>query len=228
MNATLAAAFDAPALRRRWTAAFLAGELVGFAPPALTGATLAAVGAPDVALVLALTLAGAGEGAVIGYAQARVLATYAPAVDGRRWISATAAAAACAWFVGMGGGALLGSRVAPAALLVPLLVPAWAGALAGMGYAQWLVLRRAVPRSARWVPVTASAWLAGVMIPVVALSVVPNGLPSWVHAVVGVAAAVAMGLTVGTLTGRTLAALVAPVASVAPVAPARTVQRRSS
>ncbi len=73
-----------------------------------------------------------------------------------------------------------------------------------MGWAQWLVLRRVVPRSGRWVPVTSGAWLLGVMIPVVALSAAPNGWPGWAHVVVGVSAAVAMGLTVGALTGRTL------------------------
>ena len=45
-------------LRRRWTLAFVVGELVGFLPPAVTGATLAAVGVPDVVLVVGLTLAG--------------------------------------------------------------------------------------------------------------------------------------------------------------------------
>jgi hypothetical protein len=33
-------------LRRRWTVAFVVGELVGFAPPAITGATLATIGCP--------------------------------------------------------------------------------------------------------------------------------------------------------------------------------------
>ena len=38
-------------LRRDWTLAVALAELVGFVPPAVTGATLAALGAPDVALV---------------------------------------------------------------------------------------------------------------------------------------------------------------------------------
>ena len=94
--------------------------------------------------------------------------------------------------------------VAPPALLAVVLVLVWCAALLAMGYAQWSVLRRRVPRSGRWVWVTAGAWLLGVTIPVVALSSVPNGWPGWVHAGIGVIAAVAMGLTVGTLTGRTL------------------------
>jgi hypothetical protein len=183
--------------------AFLVGELIGFVPPALTGAGLAALGAPDPVLVVGLTLAGMVEGAAIGIAQARVLARFAPGVDGRDWVRATVASAAFAWFVGMGGGALLGASGASAWLLL-LMVPAWTAGLLSMGYLQWRVLRRTVAGSGRWVWVTAGAWLVGVLIPVVALSSVPNGWPLWVHAIAGVAAAVAMGITVGALTGRTL------------------------
>ncbi|HEX6311358.1 MAG TPA: hypothetical protein VF152_06995 [Acidimicrobiia bacterium] len=197
-------------LRRRWTLAFLVGELVGFVPPAVTGASLAAAGVSDAALVVGLTVAGLLEGAALGAAQAWVLARSAPAVDRRAWVLATTAAAGFAWFVGMSGGALAGSAVAPPAVLAAVLAPAWVAALLSMGYAQWLVLRRTVPASGRWVWVTAGAWLLGVMIPVVALSAAPDGWPGWIHAVVGVLAAVAMGLTVGALTGRTLDRLLSP------------------
>lgn len=44
----------------------------------------------------------------------------------------------------------------------------------------------------------------GVLIPVTALSVVPNGWPLAAHVVMAIASAVAMGATVGALTGRTL------------------------
>jgi hypothetical protein len=191
-------------LRRGWTLAFLVGELVGFVPPAVTGAALAGAGAPDGVLVAGLTLAGSVEGAVLGVFQARVLARYAPMLDGRAWVGATATAAGFAWLVGMGGGALMGSDVVPAPLLLAFLVPAWAAALLAMGFAQWLCLRRVVPDAGRWVWVTAGAWLIGVMIPVAALSAAPNGWPAWLRAVVGVVAAVAMGVTVGAITGGTL------------------------
>jgi VIT1/CCC1 family predicted Fe2+/Mn2+ transporter len=52
--------------------------------------------------------------------------------------------------------------------------------------------------------VNAGAWLVGVMIPVAAPSVVPDGWPAPIHAAVGVLAAVAMGLTVRSVTDRTL------------------------
>lgn len=196
----------APRLRRDWTAAFVLGELVGFVPPAVTGAALGAANAPDLVLVVGLTVAGAMEGAVLGMAQATVLRRHAPAVDRRRWVVATAVAASFAWFVGMGGGAAMGSSGGSPALLV-LLVPAWCAALLAMGFAQWRVLREVVPGSGRWVPVNAAAWLVGVMIPVVAISAVPNEAPVPVFVAVAVAAAVAMGATVGAITGRTLARL---------------------
>jgi hypothetical protein len=93
----------------------------------------------------------------------------------------------------------------PPVLLATVLAPVWAMALTAMGYLQWRVLRVTIPASGRWVPVTTGAWLIGIMIPVVALSTVPNDRP--VH--LAVAAAVAMGLTVGASTGRTLHSLLA-------------------
>ena len=84
-------------LRLRWTLAFIVGELVGFVPPAITGAVLATVGVPDPVLVVCLTIAGLFEGAAIGVAQSFVLARAAPAINGRAWILATMAAAGFAW-----------------------------------------------------------------------------------------------------------------------------------
>ena len=206
-------------LRHRWTVAFVVGEMVGFVPPAVCGATLAAIGASDVVLVVGLTLAGLLEGMAIGVAQARVLARYAPAINGRDWVTATMAGAGFAWFVGMGGGALMGGDVAPPVVVAALLVPAWCAALLSMGYLQSRVMRRTVPRSGRWVWVTAGAWLLGVMIPIVVLTTAPNGWPGWAHVMVGVIGAMAMGLTVGALVGLRVATRVA-LTFVAPVPPA--------
>lgn len=194
-------------LRRQWILAFVVGELIGFIPPAVTGVVLVTQGATDVVLVVGLTMAGVLEGAAIGLTQAYVLARFAPEVDGRRWLIATSAAAGFAWFVGMGGSALIGTNAAPPAVLGALLLPAAGAALLAMGYAQWRVLRDVVVDARRWIWVTACAWLIGVAIPVVALSVVPNTWPGWAHAATGVIAAVAMGYVVGALTGRTLSRL---------------------
>lgn len=194
---------DRDSLVREWTVALVLGELVGFLPPALAGAALAAAGAGDVLLVAGLTVAGTGEGLVLGAFGARVLARHAPRVDGRAWTIGTGVAAGVAWLAGMGGAALLGGGDLPA-WTVGVVVAGMVVALFGMGVAQWLVLRRARAGTGSWVWASAGAWLVGVAIPVAALSVVPDGWPAFAHAAVGVVAAVAMGATVGLLTGRTL------------------------
>jgi hypothetical protein len=207
---SLVAAMNAPDLRRRWIRACVLGELIGFVPPALVGATLGAADASDLVMIGGLTAAGVAEGAVLGVAQGSVVSRFAPAVDGRTWAVATAAAAGFAWFAGMGSAAVIGADVVPVALAVTMVVPAWTAALLAMGIAQWSVLRRAVAHSARWVPMTAMAWAIGVVIPVVSVSLTPNGWPPWAFVVVGVVAAVAMGLTVGAITGTTLVRLLTP------------------
>jgi hypothetical protein len=93
----------------------------------------------------------------------------------------------------------------PAALVV--VAPALLGGLLAMGALQWLVLRRHLPQSSRWVWVSAGAWLIGVMLPVAAISLTPNAWPVAAHVVAAVVGAVAMGVTVGLLTGGTLVAL---------------------
>ena len=191
-------------LRLRWTVAFVAGELVGFIPPAVTGAVLGSLGVGDVALVAGLVLAGVLEGAAIGAAQAWVLRGVLPALPFGHWVLATALGATLAWLAGMGGVALV-QAVGPAAWVV--VGPAMVVGLFAMGTLQWLVLRRHVPRSGRWVPVTSGAWLLGVMIPVAALSLAPDSWPPAALMVLGVLAAVAMGATVGLLTGGTLVRL---------------------
>jgi hypothetical protein len=190
---------------RDWTLAFVVGELVGFAPPALVGAWLGAAEAGDIALVAGLTLAGVAEGAAIGSAQAFVLRRHRSGIPTGPWIGATAAGAAIAWFAGMGGAAVMGAG-APTWTLV-LLVPAWITGLAAMGFLQWRVMRSAVPRSGRWVVVSSAAWLAGVLIPVAAISLVPDGWPVAGQVVIAILSAVLMGLVVGALTGLTMARL---------------------
>ena len=61
---------------------------------------LAATLAPGIALVL-LVLAGVGEGAVLGWAQSRMLRRELPRLGTGDWVGATAAGAAAAWTIGM-------------------------------------------------------------------------------------------------------------------------------
>ncbi|MBF6235460.1 hypothetical protein IU473_30055, partial [Nocardia farcinica] len=72
--------------------------MLGFGVPAVVGA-LVADRAGAVAAV-ALLSAGAVEGAVLGWFQARALRPVLPALRGRNWIAATVVGALVAWSVG--------------------------------------------------------------------------------------------------------------------------------
>ncbi|MGB7861464.1 MAG: hypothetical protein WBM90_13285 [Acidimicrobiia bacterium] len=195
MTATTLPLREVQRLGKRWIRACVLGELVGFIPPALTGALLVWLDSPEAVLVTGLVVAGVAEGAILGEAQSRVMRVGLPAVTG--WATATAIAAGIAWLAGMGGSALI-QAVGNAALW--LVVPAAGVGLLAMGLFQWWRLRPVVNNAVSWIPATTAAWLAGVMIPVAALSIVPNSWHLAAHVVVGVAAAVAMGAVVGAVT----------------------------
>lgn len=187
------------ASRSRWIRACVVGELIGFVPPAVTGAALFAVGAPEVVMIVGLVLAGVAEGAVLGRVQSEVVTTLIPDVSG--WTRATALAAGIAWLAGMGGSALL-QAVGPLALVVA--APGWLVGLLSMGYLQARRLAPVVDDAIDWIGVTTLGWLVGVALPVIALSAIPDGWPLVAHVVAAVVAAVAMGATVGAVSGRTL------------------------
>lgn len=206
---SVASGVDSPARRRgrwnpEWIRACLVGELLGFVPPAVTGAMLVALGAPEIVLVVGLVAAGAVEGLILGRTQNTVLQRLIPGVTG--WPSTTAFAAGLAWLAGMGGSSLVGAVGAKGLIIA---VPGWIIGLFAMGVLQARRLRPVVPDAWSWVPATTVAWLVGVSIPVAALSIVPNNWPPAVHVVVAIPAAVAMGATVGAITGRTLNRLAA-------------------
>ena len=117
---------DSTGLRRTWLVACIVGELVGFIPPALTGALLVSLGVAEPVLVLGLVIAGVGEGAVLGSIQQQALRPVVP-VDG--WASATAIGAGLAWLAGMGGSSLVGA-IGPVALIG--VAPAWVVGLLAM------------------------------------------------------------------------------------------------
>ena len=73
---------------------YAAGELVGFAVPALAGALAEALGLAQGVMVIVLVCAGSLEGAVLGLAQSLVLRRYLPSMRCRDWMVATALAAA--------------------------------------------------------------------------------------------------------------------------------------
>lgn len=188
-----------PPIRRPWIVACLTGELAGFVPPAVAGAGLVLLDAPEPVLVVGLVIAGVFEGLILGSAQATVVERALPGVSG--WARATGLAAGLAWLAGMGGSSLL---QATGAVALAIAIPGWVVGLLAMGVLQAQRLASVVDATSRWVWITTLAWLVAVPIPVVALSVIPNNWPMWIHVVVGVIAAVAMGGVVGAVSAGTL------------------------
>lgn len=194
----------------RWTLAVTAGELLGFAIPALTGALTTAAGLPEAVVWLVTVPAGLGEGAVLGFAQWWVLRRYLPSLSGRAWVLATALAAGLAWIIGVTLSTLGSSARLSPAIVIALAVVLGIIFLLTMGGAQWWVLRRHLARAGWWIAANAIAWPVGVLVPVIALSLVPDGTPLGWIAVTGIVSGILMGVVVGAITGVALVMLLRP------------------
>ncbi|GGS28527.1 hypothetical protein [Actinokineospora fastidiosa] len=173
---------------RRWIGVVTAAEFGGFLLPAAVGA-ITADAAAGVA-VPALVAAGAVEGAALGLGQAAVLRAVVPGLSVPRWVGATAAAAAVAYLLGL----------LPSILLSPWALTGLAALPLTIGFAQWLVLRRHVRRSAGWIAVTAMAWVAGLA------AFLAIATPLWHEG-----QAVAETVAVGAVAGLAMAAIVAMI-----------------
>ena len=141
----------------RWTLIVGTGESLGFAVPAAVGAIFVTSGASALVLYMAIVVAGACEGAVLGASQAYALRPHLPAVEGGRWVAYTALGAAGAWALGMlpstlhDFGAPLAVTIATGIVAAPLLVLSLAGPQAHL-------LRNHLARAWRWVPINVLAW----------------------------------------------------------------------
>jgi hypothetical protein len=184
---------------RRWFWTVTLGEFLGFSVPAVVGVTTA--GAPALLAAASVVLAGAVEGAMLGWAQASVLRRTLPALRVRRWVAATAGGAVVAYVIGMSPStsADLGLDLPPA-LLIALGAVLGVALLLSIGTAQWIVLRRLVRRSGAWIVVTAGAWTVGLGV------FLAFAMPLW-HPGQAVAASVAVGLAGGLLMAATTSAI---------------------
>lgn len=206
------------ALLSRWIPVVALAELAGFALPAVVGA--GTVDAPVAVSFPALLAAGALEGAVLGAGQAGVLRRRLPGLSVSRWVGLTAGAATAAYALG-----LLPSATAPVtagwpAVLRGLLVGVVGVlVLVSIGGAQWLELRRHVDHAARWVGVTALAWLLGLAtFLAVATPLWRPGQSMAVTVLVGLGAGALMALVMATVTGIGLVRLL-PGGTIAPPPP---------
>jgi hypothetical protein len=186
---------------RRWTAATTAGEAAGFLVPVgvvLAGGDDLGTGSRSVLLLLA----GAAEGALLGWAQSRVLGSLFPAFPRRDWIVRTALAAALAWAVGMAPSTLGEVGEWPLSARVAAAVPAGLVLLTCIGVAQASVLRRHVAGAGRWIAWTAAAWAAGLgVFTAISTPLWQPGQSSLVVALIGAAAGLAMAGTMAAVTG---------------------------
>lgn len=201
-----------PGARSLWLSWFIAvtvGECLGFAAPAAVGA-LTAHSRAAVAIPV-LLLAGALEGATLGWFQARVLRRILPNLSPTSWTAATASAAALAWAIGLTP-SQLGERFADLspAVLIPAAVASGLILLSSIGTAQWFILRTRVPRAGRWIWGTALAWtVAGGLFTAVTTPLWQPGQPAIVIALIGALGGLLMAATVAALTATLLLHIVA-------------------
>jgi hypothetical protein len=187
---------------RRWTVATFLGETAGFLVPVLA-VLLGADQLPEPLRILVLVSAGAGEGAVLGAAQAHVLGRELRRLRARDWIVRTALGAALAWAIGLTPAAL-GDRLTawPVGAVLALGVLAGLVLLLSIGVAQWTVLRRHVPRAGRWIAWTAFAWSGALAVfMLVATPLWQPGQGAVLIGLIGVVAGCLMALTMAAITG---------------------------
>lgn len=198
------------ALRRRWVLATTIGEAAGFLVPALVAVAVFDLH-PALVLVL-MTLAGVGEGLLLGTAQALVLGREFLGFDRRAWAGATAVGAGAAWALGMLPSTLSDTWAGwPPYVTVPLGVVLGLALLGCIGFAQWTVLRHHVARARTWVPANAVAWALGLGVLLgIATPLWREAQPTALVVAIAAAGGLAMALTVALVTGSWLARLVAP------------------
>lgn len=196
----------------RWTGFVVAGESLGFLAPTagFAAATTADLG-PWAAYALLIAL-GSVEGVLLALGQAAGLRGTRGQVPLLPWVTATAAGAALAWSLGMLPSTLMGVGVpvdVTQAATWALLAPGALMLLSAIPVAQWIVLRRTLPRAWRWIPLGMAAWLAGLVFTLLPGPFVDATTPTPVLVISFVGAGVAMATTVAVLTGLGLRGILA-------------------
>jgi hypothetical protein len=153
-----------------------------------------------------LLAAGAVEGSLLGWGQARVLRRALPALPRRPWITATALAAVLAYAIGLLPSTLAAQVAsAPPVLVVATAAVLGAGLLASIGTAQWLVLRHHVAHALSWIGTTAIAWLIGLGVFLgFSMPLWQPGQPLALVVAIGLVGGLLMAATTSLLTGLAL------------------------
>lgn len=187
----------------RWFTLVTVGELLGFAAPAVAGVAVAQT--TTLLTATALLVAGAAEGAVLGWFQGHALASVVPGSARRDWILATIAGAVLAWSLGMVPMLTNGLAGWPPLLVVPAIAAGAAVMVTAIGAAQWLVLRRHLSDAGGWIGATAVAWLAGLtVLTAVTTPLWHPGQHAALTIAIGVLGGLAMAATMAAVTGTFL------------------------
>ena len=198
------------ATSRTWVTRTTLGEAAGFLFPVLVVLS-GADDLPSGPRLAVLLLAGAAEGAVLGWAQGSVLVSVLPEFSRRDWILRTALAAVVAWAIGMGPSTWAAGLVdLPMAGIVVLAVPAGVVLLCSIGAAQWTVLRRHVRGAGWWIAWTAAAWIVALgVFTAVTTPLWQPGQGAFAVGLIGVLGGVLMAVAMAVVTGAGLRRLMA-------------------
>src|SRR6266581_5361362 len=201
----------------QWILANAASESVGLGTTLLIGAFLLVNAEPTIGALPAAALgvlAGTViEGSVVGTAQWLVLRRPLEQMHWHTWVLATALGACVAWTLGMIPSTLLftGPDTGTAAsgemsdLMIYTLAAAMGVALGTiLGAAQWLALRRHLPKAGWWMPANALAWMLGMVVVFIGTSFIPAEGITVPVALILLLFVVAAGAVVGAVNGLVL------------------------
>lgn len=193
---------------RSWAGRMALAEFLGIGLVAAVALTFLRVwGEPHhmlgaLAFLGCMLAAGAVEGALLGFLPGAALARAFPRLSGWEFGRNTLMIAAAAWLLGMLPSTLMtgasgATSAGEPALWTVLAISSAGGAFAGslMGTAQWLALRKAVPRAGRWVYASAVGWAIGLPLDVLA-GTLPEAGDAWA---LSVALGAGLGLVAGLL-----------------------------
>lgn len=163
-------------LFNKWFLTVTLGEFIGFIIPSIAGVATAYAHVPQLVQTFVLVLAGMGEGAVLGYAQSRVISRIVPRIKQPEWIRATVLGAGIAWLMGMTPSTLYDYReILPLSILILIGGVLLAVLLLSMGYLQYLVLRKHVAKASGWIWINILAWVVGLVVLFLFMGIAPEG-----------------------------------------------------
>lgn len=185
--------------RHRFIVVVTAGETIGYLFPAACGIVTAHSHVSQLAQTLAVAAAGLFEGAFLGAAQAFALPTR---VARFRFAALTSLGAGLVWLGVMAITALASNDNVAPAIKIAAGVAGGIAALAAIGGAQWIELRRHVSGAWRWILWTALAWCIALPCSFAPAPFVDDSTPMLPNAVLWFCGGVCMAYVMAQITWR--------------------------